>query len=161
MAACESVTDDQPSLKWREVDDFLHYWGSARWRVGLAGGFPGQSAIASQVELYEPREWFQVKQITAQGRQTPYYGGHRILCEDCFNVSPLLLAINMAVNMLPEPQFKAIVVKYAVGVVRGQDYSAKQQAEMLEITPDALSERLRRARKSLGRMLVNFSRRRY
>lgn len=158
MAAVLEEVDDTPSLDWRELDDFLKYWGRARWRVGLCGGFPEQSAIVGRVELYEPREWFQPKQLTAQGKQTPYFGGHRILYDAAWSPSVLLMAVNMAINSLPEPQFRAIVVKYAIGYVYEKEFSGKQQADMLEITPDALSERLRRARKSLGRMLVNFSR---
>lgn len=145
---------DIPQLGWREVDSLLKYWGSSRWRVGLCGGFPEQSSITTRVELYEPREWFQVKQITASGRQNPYYGGHRILYDQAWRVSRRLLMVNAAVNALPEPQFRAIVVNYAVGYTYGEQFSHKQQAEMLGISPDALSERLRRARKRLSQVLA-------
>lgn len=145
---------DLPRLGWREMDALLKYWGSARWRVGLCGGFPEQSSITTRVELYEPREWFQVKQITASGRQNPYYGGHRILYDQAWSVSRRLLMVNAAVNALPEPQFRAIVVSYAVGYTYGEQFSQKQQAEMLGISPDALSERLRRARKRLSQVLA-------
>lgn len=144
---------DVPQLGWREVDSLLKYWGSSRWRVGLCGGFPEQSAITERVELYEPREWFQVKQLTARGRQNPYYGGHRILYGG-WSVSKRLLMVNAAVNALPEPQFRAIAVTYAVGYMTNEDFSHKQRAEMLGISPDALSERLRRARKKLAVILA-------
>lgn len=155
-----AVTDveneaDMPQLGWREVDSLLKYWGSARWRVGLCGGFPGQSAITARVELYEPREWFQVKQLTASGKQNPYYGGHRILYDQAWSVSRRLLMVNAAVNALPEPQFRAVAVVYAVGYMTNEDFSHKQRAEMLGISPDALSERLRRARKKLAVILAN------
>lgn len=155
-AAVTEVNDDTdiPQLGWREVDSLLKYWGSSRWRVGLCGGFPEQSSITTRVELYEPREWFQVKQVTASGRQNPYYGGHRILYDKAWNVSKRLLMINAAVNALPEPQFRVIAVTYAVGYMSNEDFSHKQKAEMLGISPDALSERLRRARKKIGVMLA-------
>jgi hypothetical protein len=154
MSAAEAE-DAVRQLDWRAVDALLKYWGSSRWRVGLCGGYPGQAACAGRVELYEPRDWFQVGQLTAQGRQNPYYGGHRILYYGAWNVSKRLLIINAEVNALPEPQFLAIVVTYAVGYVSNEDFSHKQKAEMLEITPDALSERLRRARKKLAVTLAN------
>lgn len=162
MAAAQASADssrqpparEPPELSWRHVDDLLKYWGSARWRVGLCGGFPEQSAIASRVELYEPREWFQVKQITASGRQSRYFGGHRILYDDAWGPSRRLLMVNAAVNALPEAQFMAVVVSYAVGYVSTEDFSQKQLADMLSISPDALSERLRRARKKLARTLA-------
>lgn len=158
MAAAEKSIEPEepPSLHWRELITLLEYWGRSRWRVGLSGGFPEQSSIVGRVELYEPREWFQVSQFTAIGKQTPYFGGHRILSDSCWYVSPVLIGVNMAVNLLPEPQFRAIIVKYALGCVYAKDFSTKEQADILGITPDALEERLRRARKSLGRMLVNF-----
>jgi DNA-directed RNA polymerase specialized sigma24 family protein len=156
MAACESEAIEPPSLHWRELNALLEYWGRARWRVGLSGGFPGQSATVGQVELYEPRDWFQVSQLTAQGKQNPHYGGHRILSDSCWHVSSTLLAVNMAVNLLPEAQFKAVIVQYALGSVHQREFSQKEKAELLETTADAMNERLRRARKSLGRMLVNF-----
>lgn len=146
---------DAPSLHWRELNALLEYWGRSRWRVGLSGGYPEQSPTVGRVELYEPRDWFQVSQLTAQGKQNPYYGGHRILSESCWSVSKELLAVNMAVNLLPEPQFQAIVVKYSFGCVYQCDLGRKEQAAILGIKPDAMDERLRRARKSLGRMLVN------
>jgi DNA-directed RNA polymerase specialized sigma24 family protein len=151
-AAAAEVDDetDAPQLGWRDVDALLKYWGSSRWRVGLCGGFPEQSACAGRVELYEPRDWFQVSQLTAQGRQTPYYGGHRILYDQAWNVSRRLLRINSIVNELPEPQFRAIFATYAIGYVTNEDCSHKRRAEMLGISPDALSERLRRARKKLS-----------
>lgn len=146
---------DVPQLGWREIDALLKYWGSSRWRVGLCGGFPEQSAITARVELYEPREWFQVKQITASGRQNPYYGGHRILYDKAWGVSRRLLMVNAAINALPEPQFRAIAVTYAVGYMTNEDFSQSQRAEMLGISVDALSERLRRARKRLAVVLAN------
>lgn len=145
---------DVPQLGWREVDSLLKYWGSSRWRVGLCGGFPEQSSITNRVELYEPREWFQVKQITASGRQNPYYGGHRILYDQAWSVSRRLLMVNAAVNALPEPQFRAIAVTYAVGYMTNEDFSQKERAEMLGISPEALSERLRRARKRVAVILA-------
>jgi DNA-directed RNA polymerase specialized sigma24 family protein len=149
------VDDGTPTLSWREINALLDYWGRARWRVGLSGGYPEQSATVGQVELYEPRDWFQVSQLTAQGKQNPYYSGHRILSESCWSVSKELLAINMAVNLLPEPQFEAIVVRHSIGCVHQHEFTRKEQAEMLGIKPEAMDERLRRARKSIGRMLVN------
>lgn len=146
---------DVPQLGWRHVDSLLKYWGSSRWRVGLCGGFPGQSAITARVELYEPREWFQMKQLTANGRQNPYYGGHRILYDQAWTVSKRLLIVNAAVNALPEQQFRAVAVTYAVGYMSTEDFSHKQKAEMLGISPDALSERLRRARKKIAIILAN------
>lgn len=153
-AAADEVEDEARGLSWRAVDSLLRYWGSARWRVGLCGGFPEQSAITNRVELYEPREWFQVKQITASGRQSPHYGGHRILYDVAWTVSRRLIMVNAAVNTLPEPQFRAIVVAYAVGYTYSEDFSQKQQAEMLGISQEALSERLRRARKKLAVILA-------
>lgn len=150
----EDTQDSRPRLGWREVDDLLKYWGSSRWRVGLCGGYPEQSATVGRVELYEPRDWFQVSQLTARGKQNRYLGGHRILYDKAFTVSKRLLMVNMAVNALPEPQFHAVVVAYAIGYVSGEDSSHKQKAEMLGVTPDALSERLRRARKNLARTLA-------
>lgn len=152
----ETIEEEAPSLHWRELNSLLEYWGRARWRVGLAGGFPEQSTSVGRVELYEPRDWFQVSQLTAQGKQNPYYGGHRILSECCWYVSPTLLAVNKAVNLLPEPQFQAVVVSYAMGVVYSREFTAKEKAEVLGTTVDAMNERLRRARKALGRMLVNY-----
>jgi DNA-directed RNA polymerase specialized sigma24 family protein len=152
----EETTDELPSLHWRELNALLEYWGRARWRVGLSGGFPEQSTSVGRVELYEPRDWFQVSQLTAQGKQNPYYGGHRILSECCWYVSPTLLAVNKAVNLLPEPQFQAIAVNFAIGAVYAREFSAKEKAEVLGTTVDAMNERLRRARKALGRMLVNY-----
>lgn len=152
----EETTEELPSLHWRELNSLLEYWGRARWRVGLSGGFPEQSATVGQVELYEPRDWFQVSQLTAQGRQNPYFGGHRILSECCWHVSPTLLAINTAVNLLPESQFQVIVVNFAVGAVYSREFTRTEKAEMLGVKPEAMDERLRRARKSLGRMLVNY-----
>jgi DNA-directed RNA polymerase specialized sigma24 family protein len=154
MSEVDLEQESVPEIDWRTLDNLLKYWGSARWRVGLCGGYPEQSAIVGRVELYEPREWFQVSQLTAQGRQSPYFGGHRILYDAAWNVSRRLLMVNMAVNALPEPQFRAIVVSYAIGYTAGEDFSHKQKADMLEISPDALSERLRRARKNLGRTLA-------
>jgi DNA-directed RNA polymerase specialized sigma24 family protein len=61
-----------------------------------------------------------------------------------------LLRINSVVNELPEPQFWAIFATYASGYVTNEDFSHKRRAEMLGISPDALSERLRRARKKLS-----------
>lgn len=147
--------DERPSLHWRELNALLEYWGRARWRVGLSGGYPEQSPTVGRVELYEPRDWFQVSQLTAQGKQNPFYGGHRILSECCWSVSKELLAVNMAVNLLPDSQFQTIVVKYSFGCVYQREFSRGEQAEVLGITPEAMDERLRRARKSLGRMLVN------
>lgn len=155
--ACQDdeVDDEASSLSWRQIDALLKYWGSSRWRVGLCGGFPGQSAIASRIELYEPREWFQVRQITARGKQNPYYGGHRILYDSAWNAaSKRLLVVNAAVNTLPEPQFKAVFVAYAVGYISSEQFSNQQKAAMLEISPDALGERLRRARKKLAVILA-------
>lgn len=151
-AAVAEVDDeaDVPRLGWREVDALLKYWGSSRWRVGLCGGYPEQSSITTRVELYEPREWFQVKQITANGRQNPYYGGHRILYDQAWKVSRRLMMINAAINELPEPQFKAIAVTYAIGCMANEDISHKQRADLLGISSDALSERLRRARKKIA-----------
>lgn len=152
----EETTEEPPSLHWRELNSLLEYWGRARWRVGLSGGFPEQSTSVGRVELYEPRDWFQVSQLTAQGKQNPYYGGHRILSECCWYVSPTLLAVNKAVNLLPETQFQAIVVNYAVGAVYAREFTRTERAEMLGVKPEAMDERLRRARKSLSRMLVNY-----
>lgn len=152
----EETAEELPTLHWRELNTLLEYWGRSRWRVGLSGGFPEQSITVGRVELYEPRDWFQVSQLTAQGKQNPYFGGHRILYGACWGVSPALLAVNKAVNLLPEPQFQAIVVTYAIGSVCSRDFSRKERAELLEIKPEALDERLRRARKALGRMLVNY-----
>lgn len=154
--------DEQPGLSWKQVDDLCRYWGEKRWRVGLAGGFPEESAIVGHIEIYEPREWFQVKQITANGRQRRNTGGHRVLYDQAWYISPLLIAVNMAVCALPEPQFRAIVVAYALGyVVPGKEISHKERAEMLGITVDALSERLRRARKNLSRALAKATGYRY
>lgn len=159
-ACADEAEDDSRSLGWREVDALLKYWGSSRWKVGLCGGFPEQSASAGRVQLYEPRDWFQVQQLTAQGRQKPYYGGHRILYYGAWSASWRLLSINAAVNSLPEPQFRAIFAAYAIGYMLNEDFSHKQKAAMLEITPDALSERLRRARKKLAIILANSTGRR-
>lgn len=153
MSAVAEETRGEHELSWRDVDALLKYWGSSRWRVGLCGGFPEASSITTRVELYEPREWFQVKQITASGRQNPYYGGHRILYDQAWTVSPRLILINTAVNALPEPQFRAVAVSYAVGYMSGEKVSQKQQADMLGISAEALSERLRRARKRLATVL--------
>jgi hypothetical protein len=152
----EETTEELPSLHWRDLNSLLEYWGRARWRVGLSGGFPQQSMTVGRVELYEPRDWFQVSQLTAQGKQNPYYGGHRILSESCWYVSPTLLAVNKAVNVLPEPQFQAIAVNYAMGAVYAREFTRTEKAAVLGIKPEAMDERLRRARKTLGRMLVNF-----
>lgn len=159
-AWADEAEDDSRVLGWREVDALLKYWGSSRWMVGLCGGFPAQAACAGRVELYEPREWFQVQQLTAQGRQKPYYGGHRILYYGAWSASARLLSINAAVNTLPEPQFRAIFAVYAIGYMANEDFSHKQRAAMLGITPDALSERLRRARKKLAVILANSTGRR-
>lgn len=152
----EAIDEELPSLHWRELNSLLEYWGRARWRVGLSVGFPEQSTTVGRVELYEPREWFQVSQLTAQGKQNPYYGGHRILSESCWYVSPTLLAVNRAVNLLPEPQFQAIAVNYAMGAVYAREFTKTEKAAVLGIKPEAMDERLRRARKALGRMLVNY-----
>jgi DNA-directed RNA polymerase specialized sigma24 family protein len=158
MAA--EVEEEPVTLSWREVDALLRYWGSSRWRVGLCGGFPQQSACAGRVELYEPRDWLRVHQLTAQGRQKTHYGGHRILYYGAWAVSERLLSINAAVNTLPEPQFRAIFAAYAIGYISNEDFSHKQKAAILEITPDAFSERLRRARKKLAVILANATGRR-
>lgn len=155
-AAADEVEDEARALGWRELNSLLDYWGRARWRVGLSGGFPEQSACVGRVELYEPRAWFQVSQLTARGRQNPYYAGHRILSECCWYVSPTLMAVNAAVNVLPEPQFQAVVVNFSIGVVYSREFTRTEKAEMLGVKPEAMDERLRRARKSLGRMLVNY-----
>mgnify|MGYP006184326555 FL=1 len=64
--------------------------------------------------------------------------------------------MNRAVNLLPEPQFQAIAVNYAIGAVYAREFSRAEKAEVLGIRPEAMDERLRRARKALGRMLVNY-----
>lgn len=156
VAATMTEEEDQEprQLGWRALDSLLKYWGNARWRVGRCGGFASESPTAACIQIYEPRDWFQVGQLTASGRQRPHYGGHRVLYDQAWGVSKTLLMVNIAVCSLPEPQFQAIVVSYAIGYTFGRDFSQKECAELLDITPDALQERLRRARKKLGQMLA-------
>lgn len=154
VAAVVTEEHQVPQLGWRALDSLLKYWGNARWRVGLCGGFASESPTAACIQIYEPRDWFQVGQLTASGRQRPHYGGHRVLYDQAWGVSKTLVMVNMAVCALPEAQFQAVVVSYAIGYTCARDFSQKERADLLDITPDALQERLRRARKKLGQMLA-------
>lgn len=156
MNAVASETEPKKahSLNWRKVDALLHYWGSNRWRVGLCGGFPEQAATAGRVELYSP-ELFRITQYTAQGKQIRYFGGHRVLADQYWEVSPRLLAVNMAVNLLPDAQFSAVVVRYAVGYTMNEPFTEQMQANALGISVETLEDHLTFARARLGRMLVN------
>lgn len=141
------------SLTWQQTDALLKLWGGAQWKVSLSGGYPEQSAVSGRIEIYVPREWFQPKQLTAKGRSDRHFGGHRIL-EWPYDPPKWLKRVHFEVCKLPDPQFDAVCANYAVEVKYGLQLSQKAKAELLEITPDALQERLRRARLRLSKKLA-------
>jgi hypothetical protein len=64
--------------------------------------------------------------------------------------------VNVAVGTLPEKQYLAVLVKYATGLDRtGREWPEEMMAIALEITDEALEERLRAARKRIARTLEN------
>lgn len=76
------------------------------------------------------------------------------MCEIGYVMPRFISTVNVAVGALSEEQYLAVCVWYAMGLDRnGKEYSAEEKALALEISEDALLERLRRARIKLANSL--------
>lgn len=144
-------------LSWRHVDYLLKQWGRYLWLFGISVGcYPRESAIVGMWDQAPPFSWFRVRQLTARGRDSQQYGGHRILAERGMVMPSHLYAVHIAVCSLGEDQHIAILVKYGSGLsAEGREFSDDEKAKALGITVDAMEQRLKRARRKLAKTLVH------
>lgn len=149
----DGVVMSAVATDWKRnvVRSMLREWG--RWVEDHSDetGYPSQSAIAGVIYTFTEHSWFRVRQLTAQGKGTQIFGGHRILCRD---MPDSIRMTNIMVGRLPDALYDAVLARWGL-VLRpdGRIYSGLEQAHALGISYDAFDQRLLRAHAALEGMI--------